>query len=270
MQHSSNPLLVFWKQRDLIHQFTLRELHLRHKGSRLGHFWALLSPLTMLVLYLFVFGFIMGGKFGVVPNETTYDFALALFLGLSMFHMILETMGAAPLLIVSQPNYVKKVVFPLEIIPLAHVASSCYHCLLSLGLLLIAGLFSPLGLNWSALYIVPLLLLPMAMISLGLSWALSALGVFVRDIAQLAPFMSQVLMFASGVFYSPARIPANIWAVLRFNPLLHIVEEARNVLLWHHSANWNVIALLYLFSLLSMGAGYLLFSRLRPFFAEVI
>jgi lipopolysaccharide transport system permease protein len=270
MQGSSNPFSQLWKHRDLVVQFTTRELQLRHKGSRLGHFWALLSPLTMLALYLFIFGFIMGGKFGVVPGETTYDFTLALFLGLSLFHVITETLGVSPTLISSQPNYVKKVVFPLEIIPFSNVASSCYHSLLSLGLLLLAGCFGHLGLNWVGILLLPVLLVPIAMIALGLAWGLSALGVYLRDVAHLTPFLSNALMFASAVFYPPTRVPAPIWAVLKLNPILQVIDQARGVLLWHRSPDWVLIGWIYLFSFLFLLAGHFLFTRLRPFFAEVI
>ncbi|MFA5265571.1 MAG: ABC transporter permease, partial [Opitutaceae bacterium] len=220
MPRLSNPFILLWSHRDLVVQFTVRELHLRHRGSQLGHFWALLSPVTMLALYLFVFGMIMGGKFGVIKNETTFDFALAMFLGLSLFHIIAETVAASPLLIVNQPNFVKKVVFPLEIIPISHVFASVYHAMLSIGILVLAAVlgapFGHAGISWVGLLVLPFLILPLALTALGLSWGLAALGVFVRDISQLAPFLSTAILFASAVVYAPAKIPPGIWAILRF------------------------------------------------------
>ena len=204
----TNPFTTLYRHRDLVAQFTKRELQLRHKGSRLGHLWALLAPLTMLTLYLFVFGFILGGKFGVLPHESTFDYALALFLSLSLFQIIAVTIGVGPLLIVSQPNYVKKVVFPLEIIPLATVASSLYHALLSLLLLLPLIPFSHATLSWQILAL-PLLLLPLALIALGLAWGLAALGVFIRDINQVTTFLTTAIMFSSAVFYSQDKLMAH-------------------------------------------------------------
>ncbi len=102
-----------WRHRELLWQFSLREVELRHRGSHLGLIWSLLNPLLMLSLYVFVFGYIFGGRFGVLPNETRMDFALGVFLGLSIFQFLAETLSAAPNLIVVNPNFVKKVVFPL-------------------------------------------------------------------------------------------------------------------------------------------------------------
>jgi len=270
MTGSLNPFSSLWRHRDLVRQFTVRELQLRHRGSQLGHFWALLSPLSMLVLYLFVFGLIMGGRFGAIEGETTFDFALALFLGLSMYHIVAETVAAGPVLIVNQPNFVKKVVFPLEIIPVAHVSASAYHSLLSILLLVAISPFSHAGIHWLGLLQMPLLMLPLILMALGASWCLSALGVYVRDISHMAPFASHAIMFASAVFYAPSKPSPEIWAVLKFNPLLQVIDQARNILLWGRPLDWQVLGWVYLFSVCLLLLGYALFSRLRPYFAEVL
>jgi lipopolysaccharide transport system permease protein len=266
MRRFQNPFALLWRHRDLVWQFTVRELHVKHRGTQLGHVWALLSPLTMMLLYFFVFGVIMQGRFGVMKNESSYDFALALFMGLCLFHLISETIGIAPVLIATQPNFVKKVVFPLEIIPMAHVASSLYHSLVSLGLLIIAGLFSNAGISWQGLLLLPFLLLPMAMMALGLAWGLASVGVYIRDIAQITPFASMAVLFSSAVFYSPQKAPT----ILLFNPLLQVIDQARQVILWHASPNWATLGYVYLCAALMLCAGYLLFAMLRPFFAEVL
>src|SRR5688572_3755885 len=116
-----------WTRRELIGQFTRRSIELRHRGSRLGAFWALINPLSMLALYYVVFGVIYGQRFDVVPGETTYDYALALFLGLTLFHAFAETLSWAPGLITSNPNFVKKVVFPLEVLPVANMGATAFH-----------------------------------------------------------------------------------------------------------------------------------------------
>lgn len=270
MRHLLGPLPSLLRHRDLVVQFTQRELRLRHRGSRLGHFWALLSPMTMLALYLFVFGFIMGGTFREGVGETRFDYALSLFLGLCLFHVVSETMAAGPNLIVAQPNFVKKVVFPLEIIPFSNVATSLYHALLSIFLLLAIAPFSHYGVSWTGALALPVLLLPLALIALGLAWGLAALGVYVRDIAHLAPFLSTALMFSSGVFYAPKKIPPEIWSFLQYNPLLLIVDEARRLLLWQLPLDFGALAYIYAFALFSVALGYTLFALLRPYFAEVI
>jgi lipopolysaccharide transport system permease protein len=259
---------TLYRHRDLVAQFTRREVELRHKGSRLGHFWALLSPMTMLGLYLFVFGFIFGGSFGVIPHETILDFTLTLFLGLIFFNVIADTLGVAPMLIVNQPNFVKKVVFPLEIIPFSTVASSLYHACLSLLLLLAIAPFSHGSLAWGALAI-PLMLLPLALIAIGLGYGFAAIGVFVRDVNQLMPFLSTAIMYASAIVYPPSRL-TGVWRVLRFNPLLVIVDETRKLALWHLPPNFHAIAYAYAVSAIVLALGYGIFSILRPYFAEVI
>jgi lipopolysaccharide transport system permease protein len=266
-----NPFLTLYRHRDLVGQFTKRELQLRHKGSRLGHFWALLSPLTMLGLYFFVFGFIFGGKFGAIPQESPFDYALGLFLSLSLFHVIAEALAVAPLLIANQPNYVKKVVFPLEIIPLATVASSLYHACLSLVLLLPFIPFGHATLSWQILAL-PLLLLPLALIALGVVWGLAALGVFIRDINQVTAFLATAIMFSSAVFFPQSRLAAHphIWAWLKYNPLLWIFEEARKIVLWHTPLDYGALGYVYLCAFVTVALGYTLFSILRPYFAEVI
>jgi lipopolysaccharide transport system permease protein len=262
----ANLFSTLYRHRDLVAQFTRREVELRHKGSRLGHFWALLSPMTMLGLYLFVFGFIFGGSFG--PHDTIVDFTLALFLGLLLFNVIADTLGAAPLLIVSQPNFVKKVVFPLEIIPVSTVASSLYHNSLSIVLILVIAPFSHNGLAWTACGL-PLLLLPLAAMALGIGYGVAALGVFVRDVNQLIPFLSTAIMYASAIVYPPTRL-TGFWRILRFNPLLVIVNEARKIVLWHLPPNLHAVAFVYVVAAGVLALGYGFFAILRPYFAEVI
>jgi lipopolysaccharide transport system permease protein len=267
-----NPFTTLYRHRDLVRQFTKRELQLRHKGSRLGHFWALLSPMTMLALYFFVFGVIYKSRFGVLPNENMFDYALALFLGLSFFHVIAEAIAAAPGLIANQPNYVKKVVFPLEIIPLSTVASSLYHALLSILLLLAIAPFSSAGVSWWGVLALPLLLLPLALMALGLAWGLAALGVFLRDINHVTGFLATAILFSSAVFYAPTpgKVDAGILAWLQYNPLLVIIHEARKLVLWHAPLDFGAIGYAYAFAAITVTLGYLLFSALRPYFAEVI
>ena len=270
MTRIGNPFSKLYRHRDLVIQFTQRELELRHRGSNLGHLWAILKPLSMLALYVFIFGEIFNGKFGVIADETTFDFTLGIFMGLSLFNVIGEAVGAAPLLIVNQPNFVKKVVFPLEVIPLSNVATSVYHSLLSLALLLAIAPFSHSGVSWQGALALPLIVLPIAFMALGLAWGLAAVGVFLRDVSQLVPFLSTAIMYGSAVVYSPIKVPHPIYVVLRFNPLLQVINEARSIVLWHMAPNYGHILYAYAAAAVMLAAGYALFSILRPYFAEVI
>ncbi|MBM3843613.1 MAG: ABC transporter permease [Verrucomicrobia bacterium] len=257
-----------WAHRGLVWQFTRRNIELRHRGSRLGPIWALLTPLSMLVLYFIVFGVIYGQRFGVLPDETRLDFSLALFLGLTLFHAFSETLSASPGLIVANPNFVKKVAFPLEALPLAQLGATLFHLLVGLGLVLLGGLFSSAGLTLAVLWL-PVLVLPLLLIALGVAWAAAAIGVFVRDLGQTTSFISTALLFASAVMYPPSKIPPEL-GLLHWNPLLRLIDLSRRVVLWHEPLPWVPVLQLYAVGLAACVLGAVLFSLLRRSFAEVL
>lgn len=258
-----------WAHRELLWQFTLRNVELRHKGSHLGLVWSFLNPLLMLGLYVLVFGYIFGGSFGILPQETRVDYALGIFLGLTLFHFVAEVMGLAPSIIVGNPNFVKKVVFPLEILPAANVGGAVFHMLISLGLVLLSlvvfGTSFSAGVLW-----LPVIILPLLLLALGLAWFISALGVFFRDIGQVMQFLSMALMFSSAVFYSSQKIPAAAWTYMRLNPVLLAIELARDAALWNRPLNHNHLAYLYATGLAACYLGHLAFRRMKPAFADVL
>lgn len=223
-------------KRDLWWQFTVRAVEMRHRGSYLGFIWAVLNPVLMAALYVTVFRLVFKGHFGVLSDETGTDFAVAVFMGLILFHIVAETVAAAPTFIVGQPNLVKKVVFPLEMLPLAQLGAYWFHAMISLALcLLVQGLFGR-GFTTSLLWL-PVILFPLLLLTVGLGWLLAAAGVFFRDIVQVVPVLSQILLYASAIFFSPHIIPSSVWAVLKWNPLLHTVNLARHTVLWGQPLN---------------------------------
>lgn len=260
-----------WARRELIGQFTRRNIELRHRGSRLGAFWALINPLTMLVLYYVIFGVIFGTKFQG-KEEPPLDGLLAMFLGLSLFHAFSETLSWAPGLITTNPNFVKKVVFPLEVLPVAQIGAAAFHLLVSVSLVLIGSIFSTHGISWHFLWL-PVLVLPLLMLSLGTAWLLAAIGVFVRDVGQLSAFAVTVLLFASAVMFPKEmiieRAPA-IWQVLQYNPVLQIVDLARHAALWQEPMAVDTLVFVYAMAAIVLGVGAVFFALLRKSFAEVI
>jgi lipopolysaccharide transport system permease protein len=261
-----------WLHRELLWQFTLRNVELRHKGSHLGLVWSILNPLLMLGLYVLVFGYILGGSFGILPKETRLDYALGVFLGLTIFHFIAEVLGVSPTIIITQPNFVKKVVFPLEVLPAASVAAAAFHMLISLGLLLLSVLLSGTALHWGMLWL-PVIFLPLLLLGIGAGWFFSALGVFFRDVGQMMQFLTIALMFSSAVFYPAARIIAGspaAWTVLRFNPVLLAIELARDAALWARPLNYHHLAYLYVAGFAACYLGHLAFRRMKPAFADVL
>lgn len=260
------PLTRNWA---LLWQFTQRNVELRHKGSHLGLVWSFLNPLLMLGLYYYVFGVLGKGSFNAVPNETRQDFALGIFLGLSLFHFVSEVMGVAPTVIVGQPNFVKKVVFPLEILPVATVGASFFHFLVSIGLTLLGITFFGPGLHLGMLWL-PVIFLPVLLFGLGLAWFISAIGVFFRDVGQFMGFLSMVVMFTSAVFNGAKSFGPTAWSILRFNPLIHAIEQARHAALWQLPVDMNALAYLYAAGIVACLGGYFVFQKLRPAFADVL
>jgi lipopolysaccharide transport system permease protein len=258
------------RKRDLWWQFTVRAVESRYRGSYLGILWAVLNPLLMLAIYFVVFGVIFGGHFRDPKVESLKDFAMAMFLGLTLYQLLAETLGAAPLLITGNANLVKKVVFPLEVLPLAQAGSLWFN--LAIGLLLALGGWVLIGnsLTLTGLAWLPVILLPLLMLSVGVAWLLSALGVFFRDLAQAMPYVAQVVMYSSAVFYPVSRIPANVWAILKWNPFLQTVVLAREVVLWNLPVHLNRLGYTYAAGLASLVVGRWVFLKLRPAFADVI
>jgi len=268
-----NPLTPFrllWQHRDLLNQFTRRTIEQRHKGSFLGFIWAVLTPLLMLGLYTFVFGHVLGARYNQIPNETAYDYPLGMFLGLVLFQFLGDVLAQSPIAVVSQPNFVKKVVFPLEILPVATVGAAAFTAAISLGLALLGVLFLGGGLDAHALWLLAILP-PVGLVGLGSAWFLSAFGVFVRDTANAMPFLVQVLVYTSAVFF-PLRMihDSAAWAFLRFNPLLHAVEASRRAVLWHLPVATNSLVFLWLSGIFVCFLGYFFFHKTRHAFADVL
>ena len=266
-----NPVKIvgnLYNHRILLWQFIWRNIELQHKGSMLGVIWSILSPLLLFGVYGFVFLVVFEGRFGVVPTETRSDYAIGLFLGLTMLQLFQETMTVAPTVIIQNPNFVKKVVFPLEVLPVAALGAAFFRCLVALVLVVLATEIWGSGLSSTAWWL-PLLVVLLGIFSMGVAWILSALGVFLRDLPPLMQFCSVLLMFISGVFYSVSKIPA-AFSFLRYNPLAVYLETARGALLWNISPTYVEVVSLGLISMATCLVGYALFAYLKSAFADVL
>ncbi len=258
-----------YRYREILRQLVMRNIKSRHQGSYLGSLWQLLNPLLMMSLYTFVFGYIFRGTYHSSPQETTLEYGLGIFLSITIYQFLAEILMVSPGLLINHPNYVKKVVFPLDVLPVAIVGTALYYFLLTLILVLLGIIFLGPGLSPNALW-MPVILLPFFLTALGLAWIFSAVGVFFRDINQLTNFLSLALLYSSAVFYSSKQIPEPIWQFLKFNPLIHTVELSRQVLLWGQSPEIQPLAYLYGFSIIFVWLGYVAFNKMKPAFADVI
>ena len=258
-----------WRNRQLIVQMTRREVVGRYKGSALGLAWSFFNPVFMLAVYTFVFSVIFKSRWGVGGEESKTQFAVVLFVGMIVHGLFAEVLNRAPSLILSNVNYVKKVVFPLEILPVVSMGATLVHSLISLGVLLAAFALFNGYLHWTAVF-TPLVLLPLVILTLGLAWMLASLGVFLRDVGQTIGIITTIMMFLSPVFYSVTALPEEFRPWLMANPLTFIIEQAREVLIWGHLPNWIGLGGYTLVTAAIAWAGYAWFQKTRKGFADVL
>jgi lipopolysaccharide transport system permease protein len=249
---------------------TKREVVGRYKGSAMGLAWSFFNPVFMLVVYTFVFSEVFKSRWGGVGgDDSKTQFAVILFAGMIVLSLFSEVLNRAPNLILSNVNYVKKVVFPIEILPVIAMGAALFHSLISLGVLLTAfTIFN--GYLHPTVLLMPLVLLPLIILSLGLAWMLASLGVFLRDVGQTIGLITTVLMFLSPVFFPITAVPERFRPIMMANPLTFIIEQAREVLIWGHSPNWLGLAIYTMVATLIAWAGYAWFQKTRKGFADVL
>lgn len=259
-----------WRNRQLILQMTKREVVGRYKGSVMGLTWSFFNPVFMLVVYTFVFSEIFKSRWGGAGvEESKTQFAVLLFVGLIVLNLFSEVLNRAPGLILSNVNYVKKVVFPIEILPVIATGAALFHSLISLGVLLAAFALFNGYLHWTVVFI-PLVLLPLVILTTGLAWILASLGVFLRDVGQTIGIVTTVLMFLSPVFYPVTAVPEGFRVFMLVNPLTFIIEQAREVVVWGHLPNWMGLGAYTLAATAIAWAGYAWFQKTRKGFADVL
>lgn len=258
------------RYRELILSFVVRDFQALYRGTYLGVAWAIVSPLIMLSLFTFVFGHVFNGRFTPNnPNETSLDFALALFVGLSFFNVIGQTMGSAPSILPSNATYVKSLAFPVQVLPVVSVASAMITWFVGIVLCLIAFLAMNGFLYWSALALVPLGL-AVALMAAALAWLLAALAVFVRDIPSIVAPLMLILMFMSSVFFPIEAVPRRARWLVEINPLALIIDGARGCVLYGRWPGVLEMVQLLLIAAIAALVGYAVFMRLRAAFADVM
>jgi len=258
-----------WTRRQLTIQMARREILGRYRGSALGIFWSLLHPLLMLGVYTFVFAFVFRTRWPGAASDDRMSFALTLFAGMIVFGIFGECVQRAPGLIVSQPNFVKKVVFPLEIMPCVSLLAALFHAAISFGVLCVLLALATKGLHAPAL-LLPVVLLPLCMLCLGLGWLLSSLGVYVRDIGQIIGVAVTAIMFLSPMFYPSSALPERFRWISDYNPIACAIEQARRVLVYGLWPEWGALAAHGLAAFASMWLGFAWFQKTRRGFADVI
>ena len=273
--HATQPISLaalgksLWRNRQLIVQMTKREVVGRYKGSAMGLAWSFFNPVFMLTVYTFVFSVIFKSRWGVGGEESKTQFAVVLFVGIIVHSLFAEVLNRAPGQILTNVNYVKKVVFPLETLPVIAMGAALFHTFISLGVLLAAFALFNGYLHWTAIF-TPLVFLPLVILTLGLAWMLASLGVFLRDVGQTIGIITTVMMFLAPVFYPTTAIPEEIRPWMMANPLTFIIEQAREVLIWGRLPDWLGLGIYTLVATAIAWAGYAWFQKTRKGFADVL
>lgn len=261
-------LRSLWDHRALIVQLTRREVIGRYKGSMMGLLWSFLNPLFMLVVYTFVFSVVFRARWSV-GEESKTAFAVILFAGMIVHAMFADIVNRAPGLIISNVNYVKKVVFPLETLVAVAAGAALFHACASLVVLLAVFVAVNGSVPWTIVF-VPLTLLPLLVLALGLGWIFASLGVFIRDLGQIVGVFTSVLLFLSPVFFPVSALPAAVRPWIFVNPLSFIIEQTRAVVIWGKLPDFAGLGIYLAGAMVGAWFGYAWFQKTRKGFADVL
>lgn len=264
----SEMVRSFMRNRSLIFRMTKREVTGRYRGSMLGILWSFLTPLIMLAVYTLVFSTVFQAKWGGGEGSKT-EFALVLFVGMIIHGILSETLINSPPLILRNVSYVKKVIYPLEILPWVVMGATIFHGLISVlvWLLFYISVYQSLHLS---IILLPLVFIPLILFSMGISWVFASLGVYIRDIGQLSGVLSTLLLFLSPIFYPASLLPEPYQTIIYLNPLTFVIEQARDVLMWGNMPDWSGLCIAVGVSALVAWLGFAWFQKTRKGFADVL
>jgi len=259
---------AFGDHRWLTLELAKRDILGRYRGASFGLVWSLLSPCLMLAIYTLAFGYVLKSRWpGAEGNNA--DFAIILFLGLITHGFFSECLTRAPALITGNVNLVKKIVFPLHVLPWTVVLSAFFHFCANVIVLILLNL-ALRGEFSFGIFLLPVVLLPLAFVALGLIWLVSSLSVYLRDIAQITGVVSTALLFLSSAIVPVHTLPAKYQWIFNLNPLTFIIDQAREVAFWSRMPDWQGLVLYLLIALAFSYASYCLFQKLRVGFADVL
>lgn len=265
--HPAQIFITLWRHRELVCQLTKRDILSRYRGSFGGVIWLIITPLLVLSLYTVVFGIFMKAQFPGVTNPLMY--ALIIYVALIIYNFFSECVNRSPTIILGNVNYVKKIIFPLEIYPWIIIGSALFHALINTCILALFCLVL-LGKVHVTIFLLPFLLIPLILVTLGISWFLSSAGVFLRDIAQLLNFFMLVTMYLSPVFYSITNLPIAYQKILMVNPLTYMIEQARNMVIFGNIPGWQGFIIYLFISIATAWLGFFWFQNTKDSFADVL
>ncbi len=262
-------MLRIFDQHYLIRTLILKEISERYRGSVLGFVWSFMHPIIMLLIYIFVFGFVFKIKWGVSGEGGNAEFGIMLFSGMLIHALLSECLVRSPGIIVANQPYVKKIVFPLDIFPLVIIGTALFHMVIGIVILLIFQLLYTWHIPWTII-LIPIVVMPLVIFCWGMSLILSSLGVFIRDLVHIAGIMSTVLLFISPVFYPLSAVPEPFRPLLYLNPITAIIEQFRKVAVLGEMFDWQVLTIYMAIALLLVYISQWLFGRTKKAFADVL
>lgn len=263
-----NPMSAFFHHGSLTWEMAKRDVQGRYRGASLGIAWSLISPFLMLLVYTLAFGSIMKARWPQASGETS-SFALIIFIGLIIHGFFSECFVRSANLVVGNPNFVKKIIFPLEILPWPLIVSAMFHAAMNFLVFVAFHWFvsGPVPVTFALL---PLVLLPLALLMVGVCWFMCAISVYFRDIGQLTTPIATAMLFLSSAIVPIDSVPPRFQIVFQLNPITLIVDQARNVALWGRFPDWSALGIYTLIALAVAMVGYAFFQATRKGFADVL
>jgi lipopolysaccharide transport system permease protein len=260
---------TLWVHRYLMLELAKRDVISRYKGSMFGLLWSFATPLIMLMIYTFLFRYVFKSNWHGASVESDGLFAVLLFAGLINYNFFSDCIVRAPILILNHVNFVKKIIFPIEILPCVVLLSALFNFAINIIVLLIFQ-FILFGLLPFTVFLIPFVMIPFILLTVGLCWFLAALGVYLRDINQTVGLALTGIMFLSPIFFPISALPEKWQFIARMNPLVFPIEQSRNVLIYNKYPEWNQWIIYFSVTTLFAWMGLYFFRKLKNGFADVL
>ncbi|MGN6237759.1 ABC transporter permease [Dyella sp.] len=268
MKKLLSPASAVLEHRSLTLELAKRDVLGRYRGASFGLLWSLISPFLLLCVYTFSFGTVMGGRWPQIGAGQAH-YSIILFAGMIVHGFLAECINRAPLLIVGNPNFVKRVIFPLDILPWPMVLSALFHMFMNLIVFIVLRMFMDHAFSWT-IVLLPLVVCPLIVLALGISWFLASAGVFMRDISQVTGVLTMALLFLSSAMMPLKSVPDSYRWIFQLNPLTFIIDQAREVMLWGQMPDWKGLAIYLMVATVVAYLGHAWFTATRKGFADVL
>jgi lipopolysaccharide transport system permease protein len=268
MNWMTSPVEKMLAHRALIFELAKRDVLGRYRGASFGLFWSLISPFLLLCVYTFAFGTVMGGRWPQLKGGHAH-YSIIIFAGLIVHGFFAECINRSPQLIVANPNFVKRVIFPLEILPIPMIMSALFHVLMNTLVFIALRLVMDGAFSWTIAFF-PVVFFPLIVLASGVSWLLASIGVYMRDVGQVTGVLSMALLFVSSAMMPLNSVPPAYRWVFAANPLTFIIDQARDVMLWGKYPDWIGLGIYLVVAIIVAYLGYAWFVITRKGFADVL